>query len=215
MKKGLFITMEGPDGSGKSTQLDFLKNYFEKRGEKALFTREPGGTPISEKIRNIILDKANSEMDYVTEAFLYAASRAQLVSQVIRPAIDRGRTVICDRYVDSSIAYQGYGRNLGSMIEEINCHAIQDCVPDVTFLLKIESQKGISRIEAQEGDMGIKDRLEEETISFHNEVLNGYLDLEKKYPDRIIGIDASRSIEEVSREIEININRILRERNEL
>ncbi|MEG0292386.1 MAG: dTMP kinase [Anaerovoracaceae bacterium] len=206
MKKGLFITMEGPDGSGKSTQLDFLKDYFEKRGEKALFTREPGGTPISEKIRNVILDKENLEMDSVTEAFLYAASRAQLVSQVIKPALERGRTVVCDRYVDSSIAYQGYGRKLGDMVEKINTFATQECEPDITFLLKLDSQKGIKRIEESSEQRGEKDRLEEETISFHNDVLMGYMELEKKYPDRIIGIDANKSIEEVRTIIEDKLN---------
>ena len=113
MKRGLFITMEGPDGSGKSTQIAAIEKYFEEKGQKVLLTREPGGTRISEKIRELLLDKANSEMDPMAEALLYAASRAQLVSQVIKPALDEGINVICDRFVDSSIAYQAYGRGLG------------------------------------------------------------------------------------------------------
>ena len=134
MKNGLFITLEGPDGSGKSTQIERIRTFFKQRGEKVILTREPGGTPISEKIRTIILDKENRDMDAMTEAMLYAASRAQHVAQVIRPALERGEHVICDRFIDSSIAYQGYGRDLGDCVSIINAYAIRDCIPDITFL---------------------------------------------------------------------------------
>ena len=126
MKKGMFITLEGPDGSGKSTQIEAIKAFFEKKGEKVLITREPGGTPISEKIRTIILDRENKEMEPMTETMLYAAARAQHVAQVIRPALNEGIHVICDRFLDSSIAYQGYGRGLGDCVAVINAYAVQD-----------------------------------------------------------------------------------------
>lgn len=212
MKKGLFITIEGPDGAGKSTQIAHIAEYFQSKGIDAVFTREPGGTSISEQIRGVILDKNNTEMSFVAEAMLYAAARAQLVEEVIKPAIENGKVVICDRFVDSSIAYQGYGRNLGSMVEEINKFAIGDCMPDLTILLKLDSERGISRIE--KNGSGEKDRLEMEKISFHREVLRGYLELEERF-ERIKGIDATQSIEKVSADIDIELDKILREKYEL
>lgn len=214
MKKGLFITIEGPDGAGKSTQIDFIKRYFEEKGIEAIFTREPGGTSISEKIREIILDKNNAEMDYMTEAMLYAAARAQLVNQVILPAVRDGKVVVCDRFVDSSIAYQGYGRKLGDVVEIINGYVIGECIPDLTLLLKLDSEKGMSRIEENGTDRKGKDRLELEKISFHREVLRGYLELEQKY-ERIIGIDAGQSIEDVSNDIRAELDRVLKGKYEL
>ena len=194
--KGLFITFEGPDGSGKTTQIKRLKEYIEEKGYEAVLTREPGGTKISEKIREIILDKTHVEMDYVTEALLYAASRAQHVAELIQPNLDKGITVICDRFVDSSIAYQGYGRHLGDSVKIINDIAIRGCVPDATFLLKVDPKLLVNR-----RSLGEMDRLELEKIEYHQAVYQAYLILEKQYPDRIIGIDANRSISEVSEEI--------------
>ena len=124
MREGYFISFEGGDGSGKSTQIQILREFREERGYDVILTREPGGTPISEKIRSIILDKANSEMDDMTEALLYAAARAQLVSQIIRPALEEGKVVICDRFVDSSMAYQAYARGLGDSVKTINAFAV-------------------------------------------------------------------------------------------
>ncbi|MBN7774268.1 dTMP kinase [Clostridium aminobutyricum] len=196
MKKGLFISIEGPDGSGKSTQIQKLKKFLEEQGREAIVTREPGGTEISEKIRAIILDKNNVEMDYMTEALLYAASRAQHVAQVIKPALDEGKTIICDRFVDSSIAYQGYGRKLGDCVRIINEFAVAGCMPDITFFLKIDPSIGKMRIKEE-----VQDRLELEKLAFHNEVFRGYLELEENYKDRIIGIDANRSIKEISKDI--------------
>jgi len=135
MKKGYFISFEGGDGAGKSTQINKLKEYCEKQGYDVVLTREPGGTDIGEKIRQIILDPENSKMADMTEAFLYAASRAQHVEEVIKPAIEAGRIVICDRFVDSSIAYQGYGRGLGECVGIINEYAVNTYMPYVTFLL--------------------------------------------------------------------------------
>ncbi len=211
MKKGLFITIEGPDGAGKSTQIEYIKNYLKEKNLPALFTREPGGTKISEKIRKIILDKENSEMSYMTEALLYAASRAQLVEEVILPALDEGKIVICDRFIDSSIAYQGFGRNLGEKVEVINKFAINGCMPDMTLLLRVDCKKGIDRIEANCGKRGEKDRMECENISFHQRVLEGYLALEKMYPDRIKAVDASQSIKAVSDDIGYELDNLFKE----
>jgi len=205
MKKGLFITVEGPDGAGKTTQLDFIRTYFMNRGIDALFTREPGGTPISEKIRAIILDKRNIEMEPMTEALLYAASRAQHVAQVIGPALEHGKLVVCDRFVDSSIAYQGFGRDLGESISIINSYAVGGYIPDATILLKIDPDRGLERIRS-----GMHDRMESQDIAFHRRVYAGYLELEKKFPDRITGIDAARPVEEISAEIGNRIDDILR-----
>ena len=204
-KRGIFITFEGTDGSGKSTQIRMLESWLKDQGYKALLTREPGGTPISEKIRSIILDKQNSEMSYMTETLLYAASRAQHVDQIIRPALNEGITVISDRFVDSSIVYQGYGRKLGQSVEEINRYATGDCIPDVTFLLKLNPKTGIKR--ASGGD---HDRIESEELNYHETVYEAYLDIEKKYPERIVGIDASRSIKKVHGEIVDRIHELLK-----
>ncbi len=149
MRKGLFITFEGGDGAGKSTQIDILRKKLEKEGFEIYLTREPGGTDISEKIREIILDKSNAEMTAMTETMLYAAARAQLVEQVIRPAVNDGKIVICDRFVDSSIAYQAYGRNLGDAVGIINSFAVGDCIPDMTILLKVDPEEGSRRIAAR------------------------------------------------------------------
>lgn len=195
MKKGLFITFEGGDGSGKSTQISILRDRLSEAGCDVLLTREPGGTKISEKIRSVILDKENSEMEAVTEALLYAAARAQLVAEVIEPAIRKGIVVICDRFVDSSIAYQAYGRDLGEAVEVINSYAIGECMPDITILLKLDPYVGRRRINARDGD---RDRIELASEHFHDKVYGGYLELEKKHPQRIIGIEADRTIEETA-----------------
>ena len=193
MREGYFISFEGGDGSGKSTQIQILREFLEEMGYDVILTREPGGTPISEKIRSIILDKANSEMDDMTEALLYAAARAQLVSQIIRPALEEGKVVICDRFVDSSMAYQAYARGLGDSVKTINAFAVGDCMPDLTILLKVNPQVGSSRIGNRE-----RDRIELASSDFHKKVYEGYLQLEKLYPERIVGIDAADTIENIS-----------------
>jgi len=204
MRKGLFISLEGSDGSGKSTQLKLLQSYLEQKGYDPVITREPGGTAISEKIREILLDKKNSDMDDRAEALLYAAARAQLVFEVIKPALLSGRIVLCDRFIDSGIVYQGYGRKLGEQVGEINAFAIADCMPDKTFLFRLNPEIGKARIKNKN-----KDRLECEHQEFYNEVMRGYAELEIKYPDRIIGIDASLSINEIHTIVKSHVDAIL------
>ena len=205
MKRGNFITIEGPDGSGKSTQISNIKKFFEDKNLEIVFTREPGGTAIGDRIREILLDNNCKEMDYMTEAMLYAASRAQHVSQVIKPALAAGKIVICDRFVDSSMAYQGYGRRLGESVSVINSYAVAGCMPDVTFLMKLDPGIGKRRVSSRNQE----DRLESEKVDFHQEVYNGYLQLEKDNPDRIFGIDASRGIEEIRDDIYKKLEEVL------
>lgn len=204
--RGLFITIEGPDGSGKSTQIENIKKFFENKNIDIVFTREPGGTPIGESIREIILDNRFNEMDPMTEAMLYAASRAQHVAEIIGPALDAGKVVVCDRFVDSSLAYQGYGRNLGEAVEVINGYAVREYVPDVTFLMKLDPDVGKHRIEENREN---QDRLEHEKLAFHKKVYEGYLELERKFPDRIVGIDASLGIDEIRDEIYRKLEEII------
>jgi len=208
MSRGLFITFEGPDGSGKTTQIDRLKAFIINKGYDAVLTREPGGTTIGEKIREIILDKNNTEMEYMTEALLYAAARAQHVSQVIKPALEEGKMVICDRFMDSSIAYQGFGRGLGDSVRVINEYAVNGCFPDITFLLKLDPEIGKIRIKVED-----RDRLELEKLEYHKVVFRAYEELEKLYPERIIGIDANRSIDEISNEIQFHIEGLMDKKN--
>ncbi|MDP2892216.1 MAG: dTMP kinase [Bacillota bacterium] len=189
--KGLFITFEGLDGSGKSTQIKKLCDYLAGKGSDALLTREPGGCPVSERIREIILNRGNP-MDAVTEALLYAAARAEHVKEVIRPALEAGKTVISDRYVDSSIAYQGYGRGLGyEKVMQINGHAIDGLWPDITFYLKIPLDMVLKRITAP------LDRLESEGKKFFSHVMQGYDEIAKKSSGRIICIDGTMDIDAV------------------
>ncbi|NLK22064.1 MAG: dTMP kinase [Epulopiscium sp.] len=206
--KGLFITMEGPDGSGKSTQIGEIKKYFLSRGYEVIITREPGGTDISEQIRNIILDTNNKKLSNMTEALLYAASRAQHVEEKIKPALEDGKVVISDRFVDSSVAYQGYARGLGvELIESINKFALQGIIPDITFFFDIEPKKAMDRKLNQKSP----DRLEGEHLSFHNLVYEGYKMLLKCHPDRIKIIDARKPAEEVKNQIIKEINKFLEE----
>lgn len=207
MRNGLFITLEGPDGSGKTTQIAYLREYFAQRGIETVFTREPGGTAIGEKLRNIILDRENSEMCDMTEALLYAASRAQHVHQLILPALAEGKIVICDRFIDSSIAYQGYGRQLGDAVRVINELAIEGCMPDVTLLMELSPKIGKSRISLES-----QDRLEQEKLEFHDRVFRGYEALAERYGERFIRIDASRDKEAIRREICGTLDGILEDR---
>lgn len=204
MKRGFFISFEGVDGSGKSTQIDRLRAFLEDRGFDVLLTREPGGTDIGEKIRRIILDPANSEMTYMTEAFLYAASRSQHVSEVIAPAVAEGKIVICDRFVDSSVAYQGYGRQLGECVGRINEYAVDGHMPDITFFMKVKPDVGSDRISGRKPD-----RIEMENEEFYRRVYEGYEALASRSPDRIIGIDASGSVEEIENMIRVHVKRLV------
>lgn len=195
--KGIFITFEGPDGSGKTTQIRLLADHCKQQGYDVVLTREPGGTPISEAIRALLLDPSHKEMDGVTEALLYAASRAQHVAEKIRPALEKGCIVLCDRFMDSSIAYQGYARGLGDDVRIVNEFAVQGTQPDITFFMDLPAAEGKARVASARS----LDRLEQEDLSFHNAVYEGYRKLMDHYKDRYVCIDASRSIEEISSEI--------------
>lgn len=210
MKKGLFITFEGPDGSGKSTQIKYLQKYFEELGIDIVFTREPGGTAIGEKLRRIILDKNNSEMSDMTEALLYAASRAQHVHELIKPALDDNRIVVCDRFIDSSIAYQGYGRDLGDCVRTINEFAIEGCMPDITFLMDLPPEIGKSRLRE-----GHEDRLELEQLEFHNKVFEGYKEIAKIYQKRFVLVDACRNKNDIKADILKHVDELLSSRGYL
>lgn len=204
---GLFITFEGPDGSGKTTQINILKKYLESLGLEIVMTREPGGTLISEKIREILLEKTHTEMDYICEALLYAASRAQHVTELILPSLAQGKIVICDRFVDSSIVYQGYGRKLGDIVKQINDIAIRGCMPDATFLIKVDPKTGKDRRDIEE-----MDRLDLEELNYHSLVYDAYEKLEIENPNRIFSFDGKASIEHISEELIRKTNEILAER---
>lgn len=195
--KGYFISFEGPDGAGKSTVLkEVLAKIDPRLKPQYLVTREPGGSKIAEKIREIILDPANDEMDAKTEALLYAASRSQHVEEVIRPALNAGKLVISDRFVDSSLAYQGEGRDLGiEAVKQINDFATGKLDPDLTFFLDVAPEIGLQRIEKLRP--GQEDRLEQENIAFHKKVYAGFLKLVKKYPERFVAIDAAQPLDQV------------------
>lgn len=200
MNKGVLITLEGPDGSGKTTQINLLEKYLVEKGYEVLKSREPGGTSISEKIREIILDNDNYKMCGMCEALLYAASRAQLVSEVLKPALDQGKIVICDRFVHSSIVYQGIARELGKdRIKYINEAALDGLEPDLTIMLTIPYDEGLRRKYKQKK----LDRLENSGDDFHKKVFNGYLELSRNC-DKIKVIDANREEKEIQEDI-INI----------
>ncbi|MCQ2387130.1 MAG: dTMP kinase [Clostridia bacterium] len=196
--KGKFITFEGCEGVGKSHQIRLLEEYLVKNDIKYYLTREPGGTNISEQIRNIILDGKNTEMTDECEALLYASARVQLLKQVIKPRLDNGELVFCDRYIDSSFAYQSYARGLGfDFVEKINDYAIKNFMPDYTVFLNLTPDEAFKR----KGGVDKNDRLELSGNSFHQKVYDGYVDLSKKYSDRFIVIDASGSKEQTHEKI--------------
>lgn len=193
----MFITLEGPEGSGKTTAVETAVKKLMEMGYEIVRTREPGGTPIAEEIRNVILDKANTAMDPRTEALLYAASRRQHLVEKVWPALKEGKIVICDRYLDSSLAYQGGARGLGvDNILNINLFATENTWPDLTLLFDIKPELGLERI-AKNADREVN-RLDLEKIEFHNKVRQTFLDLSKRYPERFVVIDASQSREKVA-----------------
>ena len=191
-----FITFEGGEGCGKSTVLKAIKERLESEGVSVVLTREPGGTPISEQIRNVILDKGNTAMDGRTEALLYAASRRQHLVEKIWPALQEGKTVLCDRYLDSSLAYQGGARGLGiDEVLSINLFATEGTYPDLTLLFDLEPEQGLARIAANQNRE--VNRLDLEKLDFHHQVRNNFLALAKRYPDRYVIIDASQPLADV------------------
>ncbi len=193
----MFITFEGPDGSGKST---IIKKVYEKLindGFDIVLTREPGGTPIAEKIRDIILDNSNVALDARTEALLYAASRRQHLVEKIRPALKEGKIVLCDRFLDSSLAYQGGGRNLGVQnVLNINLFATENTYPDLTLFFDIDPELGLKRV--SQDKKRVADRLDNENENFHEKVYSTFKEIVNTNSQRIITIDASKSIEEVT-----------------
>lgn len=196
--KGKFITFEGCEGVGKSHQLRLLQEYMNNNGIKYYLTREPGGSTVSEKIRGIILDGKNTEMTDECEAMLYAAARVQLLKEIIKPKLEAGELIFCDRFVDSSLAYQGKARGLGyEFIESINAYAIKNFTPNYTIFLNLPPEQAFKR----KGGVDKTDRLELSGMEFHNNVYAGYLELAKKYPERIIVIDASGTREQTHNKI--------------
>lgn len=203
--KGKLITFEGCEGCGKSTQIQMLKEYLERTNQKFVITREPGGTKISEKIRSIILDKDNSEMGADCEALLYAASRCQLLNEVILPTLESGTNVFIDRYFDSSFAYQASARELGyDFIENINRFAIQQATPDITIFFDLEPYKAFMR----KGGADKEDRIEISGYMFHEMVYLGYKDLMGMYPERFVKIDAFDDPQTIHN----NVLKVLREK---
>lgn len=195
MKKGLFITLEGADGCGKTTQLNLLKEYLTSSGYEIVVTREPGGKGLGEKLREILLNY-DGEVSDRCEAFLYLADRAQNIDTIIKPAINSGKIVLCDRHTDSSVAYQGYGREQNiDNINMLNELAVNGVHPDLTIVFDIDTEISMARVGAE------KDRLESAGIEFHKRVRNGYLEIAKKNPQRIKVVDASQTIEDVQRDV--------------
>ena len=204
----MFITLEGPEGSGKTTAVEAAVKALQEKGYEIVRTREPGGTPIAEQIRNVILDKANTNMDPRTEALLYAASRRQHLVEKVWPALKEGKIVICDRYLDSSLAYQGGARGLGvDEVLNVNLFATENTWPDLTLLFDIKPEVGLARI-ASNASREVN-RLDLEKLEFHNKVRDAFLALAKKYPDRYVIIDASQSRDEVAKAtLEAIMNRL-------
>lgn len=207
--KGLFIVMEGPDGSGKTTQINLLKEYLEEEGYECLLTREPGGTVIGEEVRQLILNPEYKEMSSVTEMLLYAASRAQLMHEVIGPALEAGKIVISDRFVDSSIVYQGIARNLGiSTVSAVNAPGIGIYRPDGIFFIDLSEAEGLRRKKEQKK----LDRMEQEGIDFHHMVSEGYRKVLSGRPE-VIKIDGGRSIETIQKKIRNHVDELLRKKD--
>ena len=201
--------MEGPDGSGKTTQINLLKEYLEEAGYECLITREPGGTVIGEEVRQLILNPEHKEMSPVTEMLLYAASRAQLVHEVIGPALEEGKIVISDRFVDSSIVYQGIARKLGiSTVSVVNAPGIGIYRPDGIFFIDLSEAEGLRRKKEQKN----LDRMEQEGIDFHHMVSEGYRKVLSGRPE-VMKIDGGRSIDTIQKKIRNHVDELLKKKN--
>jgi dTMP kinase len=210
----LFITFEGPDGSGKTTQIELLAERLRDLEHDLLITREPGGSSIGDQVRAVVHDVKNLEMMRETEFLLYSASRAQLVRQLIRPHLERGGTVLCDRFADSSVAYQGYGRGLDlEMVRCINQFATGGLVPDLTIYLDLPVEVGLQRKEsAHAAQAGEWNRLDQQTLDFHRRVRQGYLTMAQADLDRWMVVDAAASIPDMQAAIRMRLERLLSER---
>lgn len=208
MEKGIFITIEGPDGSGKTTILQMLAQNLEREGYAVVATREPGGIEIAEQIRQVILDPENTAMDPRTEALLYAAARRQHLSEKVKPALKSGKVVLCDRFVDSSLAYQGHARGLGiDEVYSINEFAIENMMPAMTLYFDVAPEIGLERIGKNKGRE--VNRLDMEKLEFHQKVREGYMIIAERFPDRIAKIDASKELEAVYKQAEAKIKELL------
>jgi dTMP kinase len=191
-----FVTFEGVEGSGKSTQLRLLSGHLRSKGVVHATTREPGGTPLADEIRSLLLSRRDEPVFPETEILLYEAARAQHVRAFLLPRLERGEAVLCDRFVDATLAYQGSTRGIAlPRVEELNAFASAGLLPDVTFLLDLDASAGLARAAAR----GKADRIEEEGLSFHRAVREGYLSLRRRFPERIVAIDGSLPPEEVFR----------------
>ncbi len=198
---GKFITFEGPEGSGKTSVIKGVKAYFEEQGYDLITTREPGGIKIAEDIRNIILDKENTEMNAYTEALLFAAARSQHFSEKIKPALEENKIILCDRFIDSSLAYQGHARGLGiDNVYQINTFAIGNKLPDLTIFIDVPPRVGLERVFNNTRKV---DRLDLETLEFHEKVYDGYKILSERFKERFVSIDGTSKVEKV---IEDTIN---------
>ena len=196
MSKGIFISLEGPDGAGKTSVLEALIPILEAKGQAFITTREPGGVAVAEKIRDVVLDPKHTEIDEKTELLLYIASRRQHLVECILPALDRGEMVLVDRFIDSSVAYQGFGRGLKvADIDWLNDFATDGLKPDLTLYFDIEAEEGLARI-AKSKERGA-DRLDRESVEWHQRVREGYLSILEKEPNRVRKIDASQPLEKV------------------
>ena len=197
--KGLFISFEGNDGSGKSSVIEAIKEELIKNGYDVLYSREPGGSKIAEKIRDVILDVDNLGMDDKTESLLYAASRREHLQKTVIPALNEGKIVLCDRFLDSSLAYQGYARGLGiDEVYNMNLFATEGMLPDITLLVCVRPEIGLGRI--KNNNRGALDRLELEKLEFHNKVYEGYLEVAKRFPERVVVINGEQTREEVRKD---------------
>ncbi|WP_124057797.1 dTMP kinase [Vaginisenegalia massiliensis] len=201
MKKGRFISIEGPDGSGKSSTIKALSQLLDQAGwqDQYILTREPGGSAIAEQIRQILLDVHNQDMDHRTEALLFAASRRQHLVETVIPALEAGKIVICDRFVDSSLAYQGIARNISTdLIWQINHFAIEDYLPDLTLLIDVPAEVGLERIYKAQGKRQF-DRLDRESVDFHNLVRQAFLDFAAEQ-ERIVLVDGTKPVDQVAQD---------------
>lgn len=206
--QGIFITFEGIDGSGKDTQAKLLAKYFKNKGYSVIRTREPGGTSIGEKIRKILLSPKIGRVDQRAEVLLFAASRAQIVSNIIKPALEKGKIVISNRYVDSSYAYQGIARKMGlDWVIEINKWATQGLLPDITFFLDIPEELGLKRVDKSRN---IRDKIEKDGEIFQKKVREGYYKLAKLFPERYRIIDANRNEDLIQKDIKKEVDKFIR-----
>lgn len=208
LSKGLFITVEGGEGAGKTSAIQAMMDLIKQRGYPVIATREPGGIPIAEQIRHVVLDSRNTAMDARTEALLYAAARRQHLAEKVIPALQDGVAVLCDRFIDSSLAYQGYARGLGlEDVLGINRFAIEGWMPDLTLWLDVSPEVGLARINADAARE--LNRLDVESLAFHRKVREGYMRVAERFPERIVRIDAEQTPDEVLAQVSEVLNQKL------